>query len=309
MNVSAPADWTQREERGSRAALTLMRWLSLGLGRRVSRLALPFIALYFLIAAPAARRASRHYLTRALGRPATWFDVLRHFHTFAATVHDRAYLLNDRFDEFAIEIEAADEVDRALETGGVFLVGAHFGSFEVLRAATRSAAAEGRRYDVTMVMYEDNARRIGAALAALNPRATPHIIALGQADAMLQVRQSLDDGELVGFLADRTLGEQPTVSVPFLGATAPFPVSAFRLAALLRRRVLLMQGIYLGGRRYRVRFAPLADFANVDGSRDAAVREAVLRFAAELEQACRAHPYNWFNFFDFWSGGANGAAR
>lgn len=309
MTVSARADWTQREERGSRAALTLMRWLSLGLGRRLSRLVLPFIALYFVVAAPAARRASRAYLTRALGRPATWLDVLRHFHAFASTVHDRAFLLNDRFDQFAIELESVQEVDRALEAGGVFLIGAHFGSFEVLRAVTRSAAAQGRHYDVTMVMYEDNARRISAAIEALNPRGAPRIIALGRPDAMLQVRQALDDGELVGFLADRTLGDQPTIRVPFLGAAAPFPVGAFRLAAMLRRRVLLMQGIYLGGRRYRVRFAPLADFSNAAGGRDTAVNEAVARFAAELEQACRAYPYNWFNFFDFWSGDASGPAR
>ncbi len=312
MSVSAPADWVQRDERGSQSALTLMRWLSLGLGRTLSRLILPFIALYFLVAAPAARRASLGYLSRALGRPATWIDALRHFHAFASTVHDRAFLLNDRFDQFDIDFEGTDEVDRALATApGAFLVGAHFGSFEVLRAATRSAAAQGRRYDVTMVMYEDNARRINAALAAMNPQAVPHIISLGHADAMLQVQQALDDGQLVGFLADRTLAKQPTLSVPFLGAAAPFPLGAFRLAALLRRRVLLMQGIYLGGRRYRVRFAPIADFASLPpGGRDAAVHEAARRYAAELEHACRLHPYNWFNFFDFWKAdSARDAAR
>jgi predicted LPLAT superfamily acyltransferase len=302
MTTSAPADWAQRDERGSPVALTLMRWLSLGLGRTVSRLMLPFIALYFFIAAPAARRASRSYLGRALGRPATWIDVLRHFHAFASTVHDRAYLLNDRFDQFEIDIESADEVDRALDAGpGAFLVGAHFGSFEVLRAITRSAAAQGRRYDVTMVMYEENAKRINAALAALNPNAVPRIIGLGRPDAMLLVQQALDQGQLVGFLADRTLAQQPTLSVPFLGAPAAFPLGAFRLAAVLRQRVLLMQGIYLGGNHYRVRFAPIADFSSIAaGGRDAAVQDAVRRYAAELEQASRAHPYNWFNFFDFW---------
>lgn len=302
MTTSAPADWAQRDERGSHAALTLMRWLSLGLGRTVSRLVLPFIALYFFIAASAARRASRSYLTRALGRPATWIDVLRHFHAFASTVHDRVYLLNDRFDQFKLDIESADEVDRALDAGpGAFLVGAHFGSFEVLRAATRSSAAQGRHYDVTMVMYEENAKRINATLAALNSKAAQNIIGLGRPDAMLQVQQALDDGHLVGFLADRTLARQPTLTVSFLDAPAAFPLGAFRLAALLRRRVLLMQGVYLGGNRYRVRFAPIADFSTIAaGGRDAAIQDAVRRYAAELEQACRAHPCNWFNFFDFW---------
>jgi len=270
---------------------------------------LPFIALYFFAAAPAARRASRSYLARALGRSATSMDVLRHFHAFASTVHDRVFLLNDRFEQFTIEIESAEEVDRALAAGpGAFLVGAHCGSFEVLRAATRSVATAGRRYDVTMVMYEDNARRINAALAALSPQAPPRIIGLGRPDAMLQVQHALDDGHLVGFLADRTLQRQPTLAIPFLGDPAPFPFGAFRLAALLRRRVLLMQGIYLGGDRYRVRFAPIADFSSIAaGERDTAVHEAVRRYAAELERTCRAHPYNWFNFFDFWKADGDSA--
>ncbi len=43
------------------------------------------------------------------------------------------------------------------------------------------------------------------------------------------------------------------------------------------------------------------------GDRDAAVQEAVRRYAAELERACRAHPYNWFNFFDFWKSDGDSA--
>jgi predicted LPLAT superfamily acyltransferase len=295
-------DWTRRAELGSTRAIGLMRWLSLRLGRGLSRWALPFIVAYFFLVAPQARRASRTYLTRALDRRAGAVDVLRHFHTFASAVHDRAYLLNDRFDLFRIEIVDADRVDEALADGrGAFLVGAHFGSFEALRAITRSAAAQGRRYDVTMAMYAENAQRINAALAALAPQLQPQIIALGHADAMLRVKETLDGGGVVGFLADRAVGDTGFVQAPFLGLAAPFPIGAFRLAAALRRRVLLMQGIYLGGNRYRVRFAPLADFSGIErGERDAAVRAAVLRYAAELDAACRAHPYNWFNFFDFW---------
>jgi predicted LPLAT superfamily acyltransferase len=301
MSVAA-ADWTRRAELGSAWSLSLMRWLSLRLGRRVSRWVLPFIVAYFYVAAPQARRASRAYLARALsGRPGAR-DVLRHFHAFASTVHDRAYLLNDRFDLFRIEIVDADVVDAALAEGhGAFLVGAHFGSFEVLRAVTRSAAAQGRRYDVTMAMYADNARRINAALARLAPQVRSPIIALGQADAMLQVQQTLDEGGLVGFLADRAVGESGTIEAPFLGSPAPFPLGAFRLAAVLRRPVLFMEGVYLGGNCYRVRFASLADFSRTArAERDDAVRRAVQTYAAALDAACRDNPYNWFNFYDFW---------
>jgi predicted LPLAT superfamily acyltransferase len=73
------------------------------------------------------------------------------------------------------------------------------------------------------------------------------------------------------------------------------------MAALLRRPVVFMTGLYLGGNRYAIHFEPLADFSVVErGQRDAAVEAAITRYAALLDQYCRMAPYNWFNFFDFW---------
>jgi predicted LPLAT superfamily acyltransferase len=293
-----------RKERGSAWALGLMRAASLVLGRRLSRLVLPFIAAYYTVTAPAARRASLAYLSRALGRQAGWLDVVRHFHAFASTVHDRAYLLNDRFDEFDIRLHGQGEVDRVSAAGGAFLVGAHFGSFEVLRAVTRGSQAGARPYRVAMAMFDENARIISSAVAALNPRLAQDVIALGRSDSMLRVQSALNEGALVGFLADRLIGDseaQGSQVVSFLGAPALFPTGPFRLAALLRKEVLLMRGIYLGGNQYAVRFESIADFSRIGpAERNASIGRAVERFAAALEDDCRKHPYNWFNFFDFW---------
>jgi predicted LPLAT superfamily acyltransferase len=73
------------------------------------------------------------------------------------------------------------------------------------------------------------------------------------------------------------------------------------MAALLRRPVIFMAGLYLGGNRYAIHFEPLADFSSVEqGGQDAAVQAAISRYAALLERYCRVAPYNWFNFYDFW---------
>lgn len=300
MSSASPpgADWMRQRERSSLPVLRLMAWISLTFGRRIGRVVLYGIAAYFTLFAPAARRASRAYLARALGRPAGWRDVFGQVLAFASTIHDRIYLLNDRFDLFAIEIEGAEAVHAALAAQpGVLLVGAHFGSFEVLRAVGRGRAG----LDVAMLMYEENARKINAALAAINPAAVADIIPLGRMESMLEARERLERGALVGMLADRGLGGDATVSVDFLGAPAHFPLGPWRMAALLRRPVFFMAGIYLGGNRYRVHFEPLADFSAVErAGREAAVRAAVEGYAARLAAACRQHPGNWFNFFDFW---------
>jgi predicted LPLAT superfamily acyltransferase len=120
-------------------------------------------------------------------------------------------------------------------------------------------------------------------------------------ESMLDARDRLDAGYLVGMLADRTLGDDPTVTLPFLGEPAPFPLGPWRLAAMLRRPVFFMAGLYLGGNRYQLHFVPLADFsATPRDARDAAMADAMQRYADCLTRFCRQAPYNWFNFFDFW---------
>ena len=140
MSQKDPTDaaWMQQQERSNMAILKLMVWISLTFGRRVGRIVLYGIAAYFVLFSPRARRASRDYLHLALNRWAEWSDGFRHVFSFASTIHDRIYLLNDRFDLFDIEIIGNEAVQKvAAEHPGALLIGAHLGSFEVLRAVER----------------------------------------------------------------------------------------------------------------------------------------------------------------------------
>ena len=297
-------DWSHTPERSNALALRVMSWIALTCGRRVARWVLHPITLYFVLFAPVPRRHSRRYLSRALGRPAGWRDVYRHLFTFTATILDRVYLLSGRMHLFDVSVHGEALIDATLAEGrGAFLVGAHIGSFEALRAIGQNRS--GLR--IAMVMYPDNARLNNHALRAIAPHYQPKIIALGQRDSMLAVRDWLDAGGLAGLLADRALpGESQragSIGVNFLGREASFSDGPFRLAALLRRRVVFMAGLYAGGNRYDVRFTALADFsqrAANPAAREQHIRDAVLAYAAQLESICREQPYNWFNFLDFW---------
>jgi predicted LPLAT superfamily acyltransferase len=294
----AEAEWRNRRERGSVLLLRVMTFISLRLGRRAGRLILLGIAGYFFLFAPAARRASLDYLPRVLGRRPRARDRFRQVMSFATTIHDRVYLLNERFELFDLEILGEEAVAARLQAGGgAFLLGAHLGSFEVTRAIGRRR----RGLRVAMVAYEDNARKLNAMLAAINPAAKVDTVALGTVEAMLKVRDLLAQGVFVGMLGDRTPGGEPVLTVPFLGAPARFPLGPMRVAALLGKPVILMLGLYRGGNRYHVVFEQIADFAAVGPrDREAAVRDAVIRYVARLEHYCRLYPYNWFNFYRYW---------
>ena len=297
--MSEAEAWSQRSERGARIAIRSIVWIALHLGRRLTRLLLYPISLYFLVFSNESRRASEDYLARALGHKPRFIDRLRHYQTFGACILDRVYLLNDQLELFDVSLEGEDIARSMLDGNGCFLFGAHIGSFEIPRALGHRQ----RGLKLSLLMYEENARKINSALAAINPELTLEVFALGQPGSMLAVEQRLDQGHAIGVLADRGLsvGEEEHLSVDFLGKPARFPLGPFRVASLLKRRIILMIGLYRGGNRYDVYFEPLADFrATERADRSAAVEAALRHYVARLEHFCRLAPYNWFNFYEFW---------
>jgi predicted LPLAT superfamily acyltransferase len=300
-----PTDWANAKERSNALAIRLMAWIAMFCGRGIARLVLHPITLYFLLFAPTPRRHSARYLGRALGRPARWRDLYRHFHAFAATVLDRVYLLRGRLDLFDIQHGGEEKVFATLGEGrGAFLLGAHIGSFEAMHAV----AKPNQRLRMAMIMFPDNARLISSTLASIAPDYKPQIIPLGRIESTLVVRDWLDGGGLAGMLGDRSLPMESqrvgVLGVPFLGREAYFSDGPFRLATLLKRRVFFMVGLYEGGKRYDVRIDLLADFSErLDSpeAREQRIRAAVVEYAARLEALCLERPYNWFNFFDFWN--------
>lgn len=295
---AARAEWLRQPERGSGRLLRAYARVSRRLGRRASRPLLHAITAWYLAFAPRARAASRDYLRRALGREPRLADVHRHFACFATTIHDRVFLADGDLAPFAIETRGLELLSEAAATGrGALLIGAHFGSFEVVNAVGQVQG--GVR--VAMAMFEENARKMRAMFDALRPKLDAEVIALGRIDAMLRIRDRLDAGVFVGMLGDRTPGEEPAIAVPLLGEPARLPTGPLRAAAMLRRPVIFMAGVHLGGNRYRVVFEPLADFSGVaPADRDGAIADALARYADLLTRLCREHPWNWFNFFDVW---------
>jgi len=297
VNRPQAPEWMALPERSNKLALRIIVWVAMSLGRPAARLLLYPICLYFLAFTPTARAASLQYLSRVLGRKAGITDAFRHYHTFAATILDRLYLLKEQFSRFDVRVHGSEIAEELIAAGkGCVLLGAHLGSFEIVRSAGRT-----RGFNVSMVMYEENSRKTGEVFEAVNPALQMEVISLGKLDSMLKVEAALARGEFVGMLADRTIKDGGTVSCPFLGEKAAFPAGPIRIAAMLKRPIALMFGIYRGGNRYEVHFERLAMLDQVDNrDRDSMTGHVLRRYAGRLEHYCRIAPYNWFNFYDFW---------
>ena len=296
---SAPVpEWVVQPERSNAVALRLIVWVALKLGRPAARLLLYPICLYFMIVSRRTRAASKKYLRIVLDHEPGFAEGFRHYHCFAAALLDRVFLFNDQYARFDVSVYGEEIVaDLVMRGEGCLLLGAHLGSFEIIRALSRKCP--GVR--VSLVMYEDNARQFNSVLRAVNPHLFLRVIALGQVDSMLKVEAALQCGDFVGMLGDRTIQDEGTVACEFLGEQARFPIGPFRVAAMLKRPIVLMFGLYRGGNRYDIFFERLADIREAPRmQRDRFLEGSLRRYVARLEHYCRLAPYNWYNFYDFW---------
>ena len=271
------------------------------------RILLAPITVYYCLMATAARHASRDYLARisALERgfPTPGFgQTYRHIYSFAESILDRLSLWSGSIDEFEVNIHGREHLDGLADgESGAFLVGAHIGSFDVLRVVAREA-----KIPVNVVMYLANAERINDAFESLDPDCNVRVINSDPTSikAGFEIHSCIERGEFVAVLGDRIPpGMKSRVAyADFLGDRAAFPTSPFLLSMVLRIPVIMTIAIRTGPRAYDLHFEPLADGQPVPrGRREEVVQERVERFAARLEHHCRKTPLQWFNFYDFWA--------
>jgi predicted LPLAT superfamily acyltransferase len=272
---------------------------------------LPPIAAYYCAFDPRARRASRDFLARVHrirgDEPPGLRETYRHFLSFADAILDRLALWSGAVDAFEVVLHGREQMQELVDRReSAILVGAHLGSFDMLRVVAREADIP-----VNAVMYVDNAAQINEAFEALDPQSRVRVIGVepNSAAALLEIRRCVARREFVAILADR-VGPQASgrlCHASFLGDSAPFPLTPFLLAALLEIPVILTLALKAGPGRYDVYLERLPDaHAATRRDREKQAAEQARLFASTLERHCLRAPLQWFNFYDFWADAEHG---
>lgn len=296
--------WHERPEGGNRFWLTVIRWITLRIGRGVAGLALIPTAFYFFLVRSVERRASRQWLARVGAPRQGWLGVYIHIYTFAITIVDRVLLLAGREDELGIEADGVESLLDLVRSGqGCLLLGSHLGSFEAIRVFNRHAPTGCQKLKVVMDLDQNSL--ITQMLEELNPDIRHTVISARQPgpQIILQASEVLAEGGMVAMLADRIFRRETALAVPFVGKPARFPVAPLAFAAALNVPVFLVFGLYAGRGRYRLVFERLPEQGPRPEGRMARreqLNQRVAAYAQRLEHYARRYPYNWFNFYDFW---------
>ncbi|WP_147306659.1 MULTISPECIES: acyltransferase [unclassified Wenzhouxiangella] len=299
------AHWRERPEGGNRFWLVLIRWCILHVGRGFAQFCMFPTTLYFFLVRGSERRASREWLRRVGAPHQGWWGVMIHIYTFAITIVDRVLLLAGRGDELDVHPEGVEHLHDMLDRGhGCMLLGSHLGSFEAIRVFNRQAPSQYRKLKVVMDRNQNSL--MTQMMEEISPDIRDTVIDASQPGPaiVLEAGGVMEDGGMVAMLADRTWGSEAAVAVSFLDRPTRLPASPLAIADILDAPVVMVFGLYEGRRRYRLVFEPLPATAARSKSRSERRRllnERIQHYADRLAHYARQYPYNWFNFYDFWT--------
>ena len=228
--------------------------------------------------------------------------MFHHVFEFAVQLFDRMVSWGDSFDRMEMEKSGSVALLELARSGrGGILVGAHLGSFDLLRLV-----ADRYEVRVNVLMFTAHADRINAFFARLDPRSRVRVLPIDpdSVQTAFAVRRCVEQGEFVGHpRRPRAAGRarahrggalpRPRGGVPDralrAGGAARLPAAALPLPAHRRRPLRGDRPHALRGR------------APAPGARAERARELLEAYVRELEVWCRRVPYQWFNFYDFWA--------
>jgi predicted LPLAT superfamily acyltransferase len=248
------------------------------------------------------------------------FSILKHIIAFSLGLIEKLETWRGRVSFSRIHFQDDDitELLQRLEHGqGAFLISSHLGNMEFIRGlAGFNRTGVSREITVNAIVDFTVTAHFNRILRKLNPKAVTRIISareLGPQTVIL-LQEKIAAGELVVIAGDRTPGNTGGryLSFPFLGADAPFPYGPFLLAALseapvyavfaMRQKDISLSSHYT----FYIHHSPVS-FDCPRSQRENRIGELANWYISLLERYCKDHPYQWYNFFDFW--GTNESLR
>ena len=301
MSTQRATHWGNVTEVGFAFGTWFLYFVDRFLGRWPFRVVLAPVILFYIARHRLARSSSREYFAH-LGLPSSFGTTYRHIERFAVSLVDKAIAVSGRYPFEKLRFTGRETMLELLAKGeGGVLVTAHMGCLEVCRLAAERK--QGPRLNV--LVHTRHAEQFNSVLQKLSPHSQVKLLQVTEfspATAAL-LSQKVEAGEFVVITADRVpLSDSSgrTVSAPFLGGVAHFPVGPWVLASALKCKVILFS-VLREEETYRVRFEKLADRVVLPrGKREEALVPYIALYAQKLEQLCRESPYDWFNFFPFW---------
>jgi predicted LPLAT superfamily acyltransferase len=320
--TSGASHWSEQKEAvsgyaGLKFVLIVFRFLPVAF----LRVCMFPVSFFFFVFAKKARVESRRFLYKVADKIKTEtsnkklsISLLKHITSFSLTLIDKVEAWGGKFPLKRIrfqEDDIQDLIERLDKKEGALLICSHLGNAELLRGlASFNRTGVSREVQVISVVDFSGTANFNKMLKELNPASMTNLVSANNIgpDTIIQLQECIAAGGLVVIAGDRTSANTRGryFSFPFLGEDAPFAYGVFFLAALLKVPsyfvfALRQKDITLFPKYNMHVHKSLISFDCSRKERDERIADLAHNFSKCLEGYCKQYPYQWYNFYDFWS--------
>jgi predicted LPLAT superfamily acyltransferase len=299
--VESKAVTEKNKSYGNKLGYSIFHFILKHTGVTVAYGLLFFIVPYYVIFQPDIYRRSKPYLERRFPGDSFWaryFRLFKYIFVFGQTLLDQYYFGFVGESRIKLAFDREPEVLELLKQNNrpvIFLL-SHVGFWEVSMAG---AVKFDKKMNVLVNQDFDKNKR--KSFYDIQGRQFNLINVSDSYGGMIEATNALLRGEVVGVTGDRA-EQWRSKSVSFLGSPANFPVIAGQLAVATGATVLALFTFKEEQGKIHFRWKDISSEVLSDDklTKDEKIQRMLEAYAQELEKQLQAHPYLWFNFFDFW---------
>jgi predicted LPLAT superfamily acyltransferase len=270
-------------------------------GRRIAYHFLYFIVFNYSVLFPSIRKKTDPYISRRFPG-AGFFSKIKHRYIwilyFGRVLIDRAIigiLGSETIDAIFLNQKKMTDID----TGFILLI-SHAGGWQVAMSAL-SVVEKPVNFlmlrsekDISKHYYEH--QKNGNKINIIDPTQF-----LG---GSIEILNALKKDEIVCMMGDRVFGNQErSIEMDFLSGKARFSFSAFKMASLSQKPIVVLYSHKSGPAEYKTRISNVIHVPKKLGKSEENFRPFVQTYVNSLESFIEDHPYQFFNFYNMWEEG------
>ncbi len=197
--------------------------------------------------------------------------------------------------KFEVEIEGYEHfLQLSNQPEGFIQLSAHIGNYEI---AGYSLVAKTKRFNA-IVYFGEKASVMDGRNKMFAHTNISMISIRPDMGHLFEIDNALSKGEIVSMPADRLFGSIKSIKTTLLGAEAKLPLGPFSVATMRGLKVLAVNVMKTGSKRYKIYVTPLEYDASAP--RKEQIKTLSDAYVTELERLLKQYPTQWYNYFEFW---------
>jgi predicted LPLAT superfamily acyltransferase len=255
---------------------------------------------YFLFSKPNVFIREYFKIAHGYSNFKAWYSVYKNNFILGQTIIDKVAVMAGVKNAFKVIHENGHILDEVSKNGkGGILVSAHIGNWEIagqglnrLNTAFNILMYSNEKENIKKYM-DDVMKEKKIKVIAINEETKSHII---------EIHKAFTNNELVVMHGDRYREGVKTITIPFFGKPAKFPLGPFIMAAKFGAPLCIAFAVKINKHTYEF---SVKEFISVEKVRGEAQLEKVCnelatKYVSAVEKMVLEYPHQWFNYYDFW---------